>query len=261
MMTLEQIKICQRLGLDCDWIIQNYSLKENILKENIISGGKALPPNILDTDTYFEFPPLSKKEVLSRMSEYKGYLPEGPYSLIGANVHHGMLRTHEADINEVLGNQNKYMGVASQLKPVSLLYVAKILLQRIAPQLAIIGITAPILAAIIYTLKRGYDYKKYILFCAKNNIKPLPIHKFESAVKILKQKHVFDKIKLKEEYKTRRDDIKWEITRGKLNKSLSKEDLTKLKNKLKDTKAKYKLDKRNLKQNYLADRKSNYGHF
>ena len=28
MMTLEQIKICQRLGLDCNWALQNYSLKE-----------------------------------------------------------------------------------------------------------------------------------------------------------------------------------------------------------------------------------------
>ena len=28
MMTLEQIKICQRLGLNCDWALQNYSLKE-----------------------------------------------------------------------------------------------------------------------------------------------------------------------------------------------------------------------------------------
>ena len=135
------------------------------------------------------------------------------------------------------------------------------LLQKIVPQLAVIGITAPILAIIIHSVKKAYDYNKYVKLCVKNNIKPLPAHKFQSALKILKQKHVFDKIKLKEDYKARRDNIKWEIARGRMNKTLSKEDLTKLKTKLKENKANYKLSKKNLKQSHLADRKANYGHF
>lgn len=132
-----------------------------------------------------------------------------------------------------------------------------------------IGITAgavSTIATLIYIVKRGLDYNKYLQLCAQNNIKPLDKYQYEGALKLLKQEKKFKDLKLSANYKSNKANIKNKIKQLKDNKSgmdktAFQSKLEELKNNLKQNKADYKMNKSDLKSNYLKERKTKYGHF
>ena len=294
MITYKQLKTCQRLGLNTSFINFNNIIFDNYreLQNFAIIEGTGVSGRVGEKITTWKGIPVEReytKQIYTPPllpGEFRGDIigetireeipircvdldKRIPYGLAERKeLSNGDVEINKVTLGEILDNPARY---GSENRNLTIGQAAKAMMMSgaLVSGLQTIGITAgavSTIATLIYIVKRGLDYNKYLQLCAQNNIKPLDKYQYEGALKLLKQEKKFKDLKLSANYKSNKANIKNKIKQLKDNKSgmdktAFQSNLEELKNNLKQNKADYKMNRSNLKSNYLKERKTKYGHF